>query len=466
VEARPRSAARSVALAALCAALAIGAAQPAEAARSLKLGLTDNLFMSANAGTRAQWLDRAVQAGATDVQLGGIWRAIAPADRPPGFDARNPAHPAYNWGTLDAAVSDARARGLAVTILVGQAPSWAEGANRRPSAPAGTWKPKPAALEDFGHAIASRYSGSFGPLPAVRQFQLWAEPNLSNYLNPQYKRKRPKSPSHYRRMLNAFNSGVNSANRRAKVITGGTAPYGEPPGGDRMRPLAFWRGVFCLTGTPCRRKARFDVLAHHPITTSGGPNRSAIHPDDVATPDLHNLRALLRRAERANTISGGRHPLWATEFWWESNPPDTCTGVKARKHARYIAEALYLYWKQGASLAVNFLLRDTPYNGSDCGRQTFQTGLYFADGSPKPALQAFRFPFVADRLSKRKARLWARTPVAGKLVIERRRGGDWRRIAGKQLAQGKVFAKSRRIRGNAKLRARVGGQTSSVWRLR
>ncbi len=127
-------------------------------------------------------------------------------------------------------------------------------------------------------------------------------------------------------MLNAFYEGVKRAQPNARVISAGTSPYGQPPGGFSMRPIAFLRELFCLNSrlnpTKCPAIPRLDVLAHHPITTSGGPRRSAIHPDDAAMPDFNRIRRVLRAAERAGRVRPrGRHPLWATEFWWVTDPP-------------------------------------------------------------------------------------------------------------------------------------------------
>jgi hypothetical protein len=91
---------------------------------------------------------------------------------------------------LDAAVREASARRLEVIISIFQAPLGAEGPNRPASAGGGTWRPNPSDVANFSRAIALRYSGSFADpagqtLPAVRRWQLWAEPNLTN-LNPQW----------------------------------------------------------------------------------------------------------------------------------------------------------------------------------------------------------------------------------------------------------------------------------------
>ena len=411
------------------------------------------------------------------VLLGANWINIAPGDPPPGFDPRDPGDPAYAWGTLDAAVRDATAQGLEVMILINRAPPWAEGPNnpgQQPGFEVGTWKPDPGDVADFGAAIATRYSGRFvdpantgaGALPAVRLWELWAEPNLWLNLTPQYEDGKPFAAEHYRQMLNAFYPAIKGVDPQNKVVTGGLAPNGDPPGGLRTRPLAFYRRLLCLRGhkklrrTQCSSKPHFDVLADNPITIGGGPRTSAIHPDDVMSADLGKVRRVLRAAERAHTIEpGGRHPLWATEFWWPSNPPAAKGGVRPQRQARWIEESLYLYWKAGASLAIMLQIKDTDpdYVGG--------TGLYFADGTPKPALTAFRFPFVAERKSRRVVRAWGRAPTGGELRIERASGNGWRTVKRLSVQRRSVFDTKLRIRGGARLRALVGADESLVWRL-
>lgn len=361
-------------------------APPAQAA-PLRIGFADPIFTSSNAAARTTWLGNARQARADMVRIDVFWALVAPPSEP--LDPTNPA--LYDWGSIPAAVSEARARGLDVLLTVSRAPSWAEGPNRPASAPPGTWKPNARKLGQFARALASRFGGQ------VRRYQAWNEPNIYTFLNPQYEGRRLVGPDIYRRMLNSFYAGINAVQPRARVVSGGTAPYGDPRGGRRTRPLAFLRDLLCLRNrrllrpTRCKNRARLDALAHHPINTSGGPGRSAAHPDDVATPDVKNVVRTLRKAERAKRVRpGGRRQVWLTEFWWETKPPDTCTGVPVRKHARWIRQALRSFKRQGASVAINFLLRDAPYQSSDCGRATFQTGAFFADGDRKAAFRVFR----------------------------------------------------------------------------
>jgi hypothetical protein len=236
----------------------------------------------------------------------------------------------------------------------------------------------------------------------------------------------------------------------------------------RTRPLAFLRTLLCVKGKGLRRaacpvKPSFDVLGAHPISTSGGPQRSAIHPDDVSTPDLPGVMRTLRVAERKSRLSPRRHPLWVTEFWWNTNPPNTVRGVSPPRQARYIEGALYEFWKAKVAVALNLQLTDAPYNPAQ-PLSTSQSGLFFADGAQKPSFQAFRFPFVAQRVSTRALRFWGKAPATGPLVVQRRVGKRWRAVAKRSVARGAVFTGRVRFRGQARMRAVSGPEKSLVWR--
>ena len=436
--------------------------------KAFQLGLTDSVYADPNGATSAFWFGKTAKARAGLVLLSAQWVSIAPATRPAGFDPANPGSPAYNWGTLDREVRQARRRGRRVAILVGQAPAWAEGRGRPSTtvAAAATWKPKPAALKQFARAIARRYSGGFGGLPRVRYWQLWAEPNLSIYLTPQWRRGRPVGALHYRKMLNAFYGGIKSVRRSNKVITGGTAPYGDARGGQRMQPATFWRTLLCLKSrrlhrTRCRNPAHFDIAAHNPINV-GGPERHARNFDDISTPDIGRLRRIIRKARRSGTLRPrGDKPIWATEIWWDSRPPDP-RGVPARRHARWVAQSFYVLWRQGVRTVIWFQVRDAASGGNYAA--TLQTGLFLRSGKPKLAYRAFRFPFVADRLGGRRVRLWGMAPSRGGVRVQIRRGGRWRGLVRLGAERDRVFTGVVRLRGGAKLRARADGETSLIWR--
>jgi hypothetical protein len=461
-----RRAARVVILLGI-AALAVALLPPATALAKgpLLRGLEEDLHRSSDATVRGTWFDRTVEAGARIVRIGVAWRFVSPT-RPanPG----NPADPAYDFGEIDRMVSDARSRGLAVMLSVSNAPDWAQG----PGAPAGvkpgTWKPDPAAFGGFAEALGRRYSGQYSeapgaPLPEVEYFEVWNEPNLPAYLAPQWEGDRAEAPRHYRLLLNAFYDGVKVGNPLARVVAGATSPYGdsEKSRESRMRPLRFLRELLCLKrrGTMnCPTKPKLDILSHHPINLSGGPQDSARHRDDASTGDFDEVRGLLKRAERENTVlpqGTGRRPAWASEVWWLSDPPGGFASVSVRAQAQRVQLSLYELWRQGAAAVFYYqLVDDASAEGAERA-----AGLYFADGRRKPAFTAYRFPLVVEP-QKQRHRAWTISPASGELEIQVRRGGDWRPEKSLQVVEGVPETTKLRVSAKDRVRAAIAGETS------
>jgi hypothetical protein len=362
-------------------------------AQAFTTGFQVNEALALNAGTRQLWLSRTVAAGAGIVRVPvewpsivgdtHTWPSIVGNTRVP-VNPTDPADPAYDFSAIDRAVVDARAYGLNVLLTVNHAPPYAEGPNRPSWAKPGTWAPRPAALGDFMRALALRYSGRYAGLPAAQEVEVWNEPNQAFFLSPAFVNGKPWSPGHYRKMLNASYRAVKEVNPAMRVLAGGTAPYGGKSWG--VWPVTFWRKVFCLDKRKCPPKARLDILGHHPISTNGGPDTSGSSKYDASTPDLDRIVTVLRAAERKRRVGRIRHPAWVTEFWWDSNPPNLA-GFELLFQAWAIRRSLRLFYRDGASAAINFRLRDTyepPFNV----RAGFQSGVYFIDGTPKPSLLA------------------------------------------------------------------------------
>jgi hypothetical protein len=450
------------------------AAAQAQAAAPLNLGFLDGDMTSPTSTDRSTSLDRASQLGARIVMLPVDWVSVAP--RQPTGDAADPGNPAYDWHAVDTAVRDASARHLSVVLAILTAPAWAEGPDRPVSAQRGSWRPSPAALGAFARAAARRYSGSFpdpttsgAHLPAVRYWQPWWEPNLSIELAPQWTRENgrlvPSGPRLYRQLLNAMYSAVKGVARANVVVTAGTSPYGDAPGGERMRPVQFARELLCLQGArlraaACRDPAHFDVLAHHPYSI-GGPRRAALNADDASVPDMYKFARLLRAAERTRrALPRGHKRLWVTEMSWDSLPPDP-GGIPVEQHARWLEDAFFLLWRQGVDTILWFGVRDqapVPDYAS-----TNQSGVLFRDGSPKPAATAYRFPFVAERLSSRRVRVWGHAPRRATVLIKRRTQTGPKTIAVIHVGRNRVFDTTVSLRGRVFLHALVGGLSSLEW---
>jgi hypothetical protein len=455
----------------LVVALAVTAlgASPASA-RPFVPGFADSEF-GAPSAERQTWLHRAADSNAGIVSLGALWSGIAPT-KP--AKPRRPGDPAYDFSSLDGPVRDAKAAGLQVLVQINRAPRWAEGKNRpgTGAAPAGTWKPRPKALGNFARAIAKRYSGSFRPgggaaLPRVRLWQVWGEPNLFTNLNPQFTEKkghRPKAfaAAHYRKMLNQAYEGLKAVHRSNFVVSGGTGPFGDPfVGGRRTPPVRFWRQVFCLDSKlhkRCSARAELDALAHDPYSV-GGPHRAARNRDDATIPDIWKLKRVVKAAAAHNRIRP-RHgtQFWVTEVSWDSRPPDP-DGVPVKKQARYLAETFRLLWKQGVRDVLWFNIRDQGKGGSYA--TSYQSGVYFRDGRPKPAQRAFSFPFVA-RSAGNGVAVWGRAPAAGRVKIQRRRNGGWHTLVRERTGDSRVFHGRLGSHSGGRLRARIGNHRSLI----
>ena len=64
---------------------------------------------------------------------------------------------------------------------------------------------------------------------------------------------------------------------------------------------------------------------------------------------------------------------------------------------------MYLAWQDGASVFINLLIRDLG-SVSNNRKDALDSGIFFANGQPKPSYTAFRFPFVAERIDRRRLR--------------------------------------------------------------
>lgn len=426
-------------------------------------------FELSTPSTASRWLSRAESLGSSYVRLETIWSSIAPLKLVPGFRPADPGDPRYNWSGLDAAVRAALAHGQRVVLVLLNPPPWALGKHPPKSAPAGTWEPNPSALGAFAHAVAERYDGRFPDpqhpgqsLPLVTHFQAWNEPNLSAYLTPQWRRGRagkffPVSPYRYRRMLNAVYANVKSVQPHSFVLAGGTAPYGDPPGGGRMEPVVFMRKLLCLSGRRntlerCPNPAHFDALDNHPYSPT--PTYHALNIDNVSVADIGRLRAVLDVAERTGrALPAGRKPIWVTEIAWTSDPPLPGAISEARQ-ARYLSLGFYELWREGVDHVFWLLIRDYPYE------TLAGSGLYFVGGAAKPSSRAFRFPFVAVRGRDEGLTLWGRAPQAGRVVIERGTAGGWRPVLLLSTTPGGIFYAQRRLGSRLVLRAVSGGIAS------
>ena len=98
-------------------------------------------------------------------------------------------------------------------------------------------------------------------------------------------------------------------------------------------------------------------------------------------------------------------------------------------------------WRECRDQSFDSRLHRTP------GAARQAAGIFFANGQPKPSYTAFRFPFVTERIDKRRLRAWGKAPSGGKLVIQRRARGRWVATKKIKVSQGSVFTAKLPLRG-------------------
>jgi hypothetical protein len=457
----------------LLAAAPAGAIKPAE---NFEIGFADSLYNDPEKSDKELKLTETTNADYIRVNM--YWSQVA-YNKP--ANPRDPGDPAYNWSGYDTAIRNATARGFEVDLTVLAAPSWAEGPNRPSDIdkyPLGSWRPDAAAFGDFAAALGKRYSGSYvpsgaeDPLPQVKYFEAWNEPNLSTYITPQWEGKKNVASDIYQALLNNFYDEIKAVDPDSKIVTGGTAPYGDPPGGpNRTQPLRFMQEMLCLTPSnketdcPNGEASKFDIYAHHPINRLDPPEEKADNKGDIQVADFGSLTKTMRKAEKLGTPgTPGTHEVWANEVWWQTNPPDKDEGFSLRTHARFTSQALYLLWKQGASNVSFLQFRDAKYKPGEFTLASYQTGVYTFNGKRKPSADAVRFPFVTERKGN-KLLAWGRAPEGGKLTIEAKPKGasGFKKVGTLTVEEDGIFTDKLKVKGKAKLRAKVGGEKSLVW---
>jgi hypothetical protein len=352
------------ALLALIALLAAPAAT-VRAAEKMPIGFFDDPSFRWSP-TRADNLRQATVAGASVIHTTASWAGLAPTK------PANPANgddPAYKLNDLDELVFQAGLYGLRVMIDINGTPKWANG-GKAPNV-------MPKRLGDltaFAKMLATRYNGRQGH-GTVSLWSVWNEPNLQLFLTPQYAGKKIVGPANYAKLFKAAYAGIKAGNRLSKVAIGETSARG------RDKPLA---GVSASVapGTFAKYLAKvpglkFDAWAHHPYPTSPNlpPTQKVRYPNVTLStlPTFEtNLKAYFHRSV----------PVWITEYGHETKPPDP-HGVSYATQAKYAVQALNIAKKDpNVQMFIWFVFHDSAGN-------PWQSGLYAANNSQKPAYDAF-----------------------------------------------------------------------------
>jgi Glycosyl hydrolase catalytic core len=350
------------------AAVGAAAALAAPVPRPLLLGFQDEQSFLWSAD-RLENLDRAASAHASVVRVTANWREIA--KKKPAAPA-SPADPAYHFEGLDDLVWQSQLRGMRVLLTISGTPKWGSTSGKANAAP------RAADLGAFCSAIGSRYNGR-GTQPAVTLYSVWNEPNLDQFLHPQFSASgKDVGPQLYAGMARACYSAIKRTNPRAKVAIGDTSPRGHdrPTTGVQASHSP---GRFAELVGKARPRVRFDAWAHHPYADGfrGGPTSSFRWPN-VGIGDLGRFELRLRKDFARPSV-----PLWVTEFAYQTRP-EHAGALSYGQQASFLGKALQAAAAvKDVQMFVWYVFRDTP-------GERWQSGVISKSGSPKPGYAAFR----------------------------------------------------------------------------
>jgi polysaccharide biosynthesis protein PslG len=307
---------------------------------------------------RSRTLDRERAAGVRLIRQPIHWDHV---ERSPGR---------YDFSRLDADLAAVSRRRIEfLPILFGSPPFRSSGPAR--GARRGTYPPRdPADMGAFGAALAQRYGpdGSFWrrhpdlPRTPIRAWQVWNEPNV-----PVYWPSGP-DPAAYSRLLEETASAIKRVDPRAEIVSAGLT-------NSRLGvPLVEYATKMFEAGAG----RALDTFALHAYARDDGGMLQAVA----------DTRRLLERL-------GSSAPIWITEYGWASGGPRSPFTVGERAQAQRITSAMRGFAARRRELGIRGAVY---YDWKDLARNPggggdffgLHTGLVRLDGSPKPALGAFR----------------------------------------------------------------------------
>ena len=352
------------ALLALTAFLMIGAAS-ASAQPRMPIGFFDDPTFRWSAD-RIDNLQRASADGASIIHTTANWAALAPT-RP--ADASDGDDPAYKLADLDELVQRASSFGLRVMINVTGTPGWANG-NKKPN----VMPTKVGDLQAFARMLATRYNGLHGK-GYVGLWSVWNEPNLQQFLSPQYVGTKIVSATNYAKLYKAAYAGIKAGNKGAQVAIGETSAQGrdKPSTGSSqtVSPGNFAKLLSKVKGL------KFDAWAHHPYPTAPGAKPT----EKVRYPNV-TLSTMPKFEKDLHTWFKRTVPIWITEYGHETKPGEK-KGVSLSTQAAYAKQALGIARKDpNVQMFIWFTFRDSSGN-------PWQSGLLQPSGGAKPSYSAF-----------------------------------------------------------------------------
>jgi hypothetical protein len=240
-------------------------------------------------------------------------------------------------------------------------------------------------------------------LPSVDDVIVGNEPNLNRFWLPQFEPDGTDAAAlAYLALLARSYDALKAVDPAVRVWGGALAPRGvDRPGTgrDTHSPVAFLKDMGVAYRASGRTLPIMDGLAFHPYADTSGQSPDTPHPKSttIGLADYDRLIQTLATAFDGSAQSGSTLPILYDEFGVESKvpagkakaytgaEPATTRPVDEITQGQYYGRALQLAFCQpNVTGILLFHSQDEPALAS------WQSGVYYADGTPKSSLYAVR----------------------------------------------------------------------------
>ena len=341
---------------------------------TMLLGATEDAVRSANPEVAQEQMDLIAQAGFRAVRITQTWA--------PGETQVSTA----DATVLDNVVAAAKKDGIVVLATVMNYGS------------------KTTPLSDTDQEDFAAYAASVVTTAHLRHLIVGNEPNLNRYWLPQFDASGADvaAPA-YESLLARTYDAVKAADPSVEVIGGALAPRGGDVGGG-IRPTHSPTTFIADLGAAYRASGRttpiMDALSLHPYEEHSSVAPAAgVHPNSttIELADYGKLVTLLGQAFDGTAQKGSTLPIYFDEFGVESQIPPakqslyTGTEVAVTQPVDEATQAAY--YKQAMQLAFcdpnvrGFFIFHAVDEKAMAG---WQSGVYYADDTPKSSLPAVR----------------------------------------------------------------------------
>ena len=259
-------------------------------------------------------------------------------------------------------------------------------------------------LEPTAQAQFAQYTAALArALPSFDDIIVGNEPNLNRFWLPQFglDGANASAPA-YLALLSRTYDALKAVDPKLRVWGGALAPRGgDRPGGARptSSPTAFIQAMGAAYKASGRTAPVMDGFAIHPYPESSSQSPDLAHPrsTSIGLADYDKLVGLLATAFDGTAQAGSTLPILYDEFGIESvvpagkrslysgNEPTTTKPVDERQQAAFYDLGLRLAFCQ-PNVAGMLLF----HSHDETALLSWQSGVYYADGTPKASLNAVR----------------------------------------------------------------------------